>query len=49
MSLPAALVDYYMRQVEWALLITLALLSLACCGGWWTGDRYDLPTIEVNW
>ena len=48
MSLPNALADYYMGQVTTALLVTILLLSIACCGGWYTGDRFDLPTIEVN-
>ena len=48
MSLPNALADYYMNQVAATLVVTLVILSLACCGGWYCGDRFNIPSIEVH-
>jgi hypothetical protein len=43
-----ALAEYYLQRFQTILIFFLLLSILCCTGGWWTGDRYDLPTIEVH-
>lgn len=36
--------------VFYGAIAMIVLAAIGCCsGGWWLGDRFDLPAVEVTW
>ena len=43
-----ALAEYYAGRFFNALIILVLLNILSCAGGWYCGDRWNLPRIHIE-
>ena len=49
MSLGQALSNDIGRMMSMMLAMAIVAFLAAFCGGWYCGDRLDMPTIYIGW